>query len=157
MSDWYDKQACHTGNVQVWDRTNGRIYKISHRNSKKVVGIDLQKKTDAELVAYQLHENDWYVRHARRILQERAIPAGEILQALEKIQKEHKDDTKRLRAMWAYHVCCPNSLKELGTGADDPYFLDIAMRDESPAVRAWAVQLFTERTTIESLYKIGTL
>ena len=28
LIDWYDKQACHTGDAKIWDRTNGRIYKI---------------------------------------------------------------------------------------------------------------------------------
>src|SRR5213076_227434 len=67
-TDWYDKQICHTNNPEVWDRTNGRVYKISYQGTKKVTGLDLKKCTDEELVKYQLHENDWYVRHARRIL-----------------------------------------------------------------------------------------
>ncbi|HEY2908809.1 MAG TPA: PVC-type heme-binding CxxCH protein, partial [Gemmataceae bacterium] len=71
MSDWYDKQICHLPQPEKWDRTNGRIYKISYKGTKPVVGLDLQKCTDEELVKYQLHENQWYVRHARRILQER--------------------------------------------------------------------------------------
>ncbi|HXD85730.1 MAG TPA: PVC-type heme-binding CxxCH protein, partial [Urbifossiella sp.] len=72
MSDWYDKQICHLPQPEKWDRTNGRIYKISYKGTKPVIGLDLQKCTDEELVKYQLHENQWYVRHARRILQERA-------------------------------------------------------------------------------------
>ena len=34
--------------------------------------VDLTKLTDEELVELQLHRNDWHVRHARRMLQERA-------------------------------------------------------------------------------------
>ncbi len=26
--DWYDKNACHRGNAESWDRSNGRIYRI---------------------------------------------------------------------------------------------------------------------------------
>src|SRR5262245_19840921 len=72
LIDWYDKQACHLPQPEVWDRTNGRIYKISYRGTKPVAGIDLQKCTDAELARLQLSVSDWYVRHARRLLQERA-------------------------------------------------------------------------------------
>ena len=50
LIDWYDKQACHLNNPEVWDRTNGRIYKISYRGTKPVAGIDLQKVSDQELV-----------------------------------------------------------------------------------------------------------
>ncbi|HYE20525.1 MAG TPA: PVC-type heme-binding CxxCH protein [Tepidisphaeraceae bacterium] len=28
--DWYDKQACHLNKPEVWDRTNGRVYKIAY-------------------------------------------------------------------------------------------------------------------------------
>ena len=31
LIDWYDKQACHRNEPEIWDRTNGRIYKISYQ------------------------------------------------------------------------------------------------------------------------------
>src|SRR5262249_20346403 len=94
LIDWYDKQACHHGDVNIWDRSNGRIYKISYRGTKpkkggpkkgsdplnsrgqtpfsdKPVRVDLGKKSDQELVGLLLHKNEWYVRHARQLLQER--------------------------------------------------------------------------------------
>ena len=30
LIDWYDKNACHRVNPQIWDRTNGRVYKITY-------------------------------------------------------------------------------------------------------------------------------
>jgi len=45
LLDWYDKQICHTTNPEVWDRTNGRIYKISHKDAKPVKPFDLSKAT----------------------------------------------------------------------------------------------------------------
>src|SRR5262245_21670551 len=71
LIDWYDKQACHRNEPEIWDRTNGRIYKVSYRGTKPLAAVDLQMCTDEELVTYQSHANEWYVRHARRILQER--------------------------------------------------------------------------------------
>src|SRR5262249_25886586 len=85
LIDWYDKQACHTNDPKAFDRSNGRVYKICYRGTKPVQ-VDLQKCTDKELLEYQLHENDWYVRHARRILQERTTE--ERRQAEEKFKKE---------------------------------------------------------------------
>jgi len=139
--DWYDKQACHTGNVQVWDRSNGRIYKLSHRNAKPVVGIDLQKKSDLELVSYQLSENDWYVRHARRVLQERyqnqrLDSFGDLSNMLAKLM-EYKDDRQRLRALWVYHVCI-NDRPHRPAGPDLRVH---ALKDSSPFVRSWAVRI----------------
>jgi putative membrane-bound dehydrogenase-like protein len=149
--DWYDKQACHTGNVQVWDRSNGRIYKISHRGAKgeprgvSPRSIDLQKKTDMELVEYQLHENEWYVRHARRILQERKGGKDEVkvVNELRSILEQNKDETRRLRALWTYH----GIRGEFGEVAivGERTCLEIALADKTPIVRAWAIQLETER------------
>jgi putative membrane-bound dehydrogenase-like protein len=107
LIDWYDKQACHRPEPEIWDRTNGRIYKICYRGTKPVTGVDLSKKTDAELVELQLDKNEWYVRHARRLLQERAA-VGKLdpkaREALAKIAFEHDNDTRALRGLWALHV-----------------------------------------------------
>jgi putative membrane-bound dehydrogenase-like protein len=71
LIDWYDKQACHVGaNAKAWDRSNGRIYKICYRGTKWEP-VDLGKKTNEELATLLFHKNEWYVRHSRRILQER--------------------------------------------------------------------------------------
>ncbi len=105
--DWYDRQSCHHTDPNIWDRSNGRVYKICWKDAKPVKGIDLQKCTDAELVQHQLNENDWYVRHARRILQERAVkkPLDEkVREQLMTILKTDKNETNRLRALWALHV-----------------------------------------------------
>ena len=103
LIDWYDKQACHHKDERIWDRSNGRIYKICHKDAKPVK-VDLQKCTDKELVEYQLHENEWYVRHARRILQERAAEKNtdaDSKKMLVEIARNNKDETMRLRAWWA--------------------------------------------------------
>ncbi|HMO36251.1 MAG TPA: hypothetical protein PKA06_09420, partial [Gemmatales bacterium] len=77
LIDWYDQQACHRNEPEVWDRSNGRIFKISHRNTAgkqtdlQKLGGDLSKLEDKQLQALLQHENQWYVRHARRLLSER--------------------------------------------------------------------------------------
>jgi putative membrane-bound dehydrogenase-like protein len=132
LIDWYDKQACHSGDVKIWDRNNGRIYKICYRNTKPVQA-DLRKCTDQELVQYQLHANDWFVRHARRLLQERGgSPA--VQEALSRIAFGHPDETRRLRGLWALHATGRLSEKELSRGLDD----------KGAHVRAWTVQLALE-------------
>lgn len=150
LIDWYDKQACHRNEPEIWDRTNGRIFKISYKGAKAVVGIDLQKKSDLELAQYMVHENDWYVRHARRILQERMAATKEFnpvegmvrtgvtgfatqiaIAKLKEIATAHQDATRRLRGLWAL-----NSM-----GALDPELIGQALQDENEYVRAWAVRL----------------
>src|SRR5205085_12629581 len=111
LIDWYDKQACHRPEPEIWDRTNGLIYKVSYRGTKPVVGVDLQKCSDEELVKYQLHENEWYVRHARRILQERSAAfnrdaerSAKVRTALAEIAFKHPDEARQLRGVWALHA-----------------------------------------------------
>jgi hypothetical protein len=118
-------------------RTSGRIYKVTYGDPKPVKGLDLAKSTDLDLVAFQLHANDWYGRQARRLLQERAIAGGKMDEAhaaLRKILAENPDATRKLRAIWALHVTGGLAEKDL-----------VALLDhENEHVRAWAVRLLCE-------------
>jgi len=136
MIDWYDRNQCHHGQVDGHDRSNGRIFKISY-GKPQPVKVDLKKKSDHELVDLQLEKNDWYVRQARRILQERAAAKKlnrETRPALEKIAFRHADATRRLRGLWALHL----------TGGLSEEQLLHALHDDHPAVRGWAIQLACE-------------
>jgi putative membrane-bound dehydrogenase-like protein len=130
--DWYDKNQCHSANPDVHQKTLGRIFKISHENDRWVQ-VDLQQSTDDELVAMTLHQNDWYVRHARRILQERG-PNPRVHAGLKKILNENLDVTRRLRALWALHVT---------KGLNDQELTHL-LRDREETVRGWAVQVLAE-------------
>ncbi len=147
LIDWYDKQACHTGAVNVWDRSNGRVYKVCYRGAKWEK-VDLGKRSDAELVALQLHKNDWYVRHARRLLQERK-PKPAVHEALAKIAFEHADETRRLRGLWALHA----------TRGLTPDRAMKGLNDKGPHVRAWTIQLALEegKPAPELLKKMSAL
>ena len=130
--DWYDKNQCHSPNPEIHDKTLGRIFKVSYKDDKWVQ-VDLQQKSSAELVELQLHDNDWYVRHARRILQERG-PDPDVHAALKEILHENLDVTRRLRALWALH----------GTEGLTDRDLTALLQDEDENVRSWAIQLLVE-------------
>ncbi len=134
VNDWYDKVPCHQQR-EFTDRSNGRIYKIVYEGVKPV-SVDLARASDAELVEMQLNQNDWYVRHARRLLAERG-PKPEVHAALAKILRENPDETRKLRALWALH----------GTqGLTEPLALE-ALRSPLEYVRAWTIQLVCEDGT----------
>lgn len=132
LIDWYDKQQCHTGRPEDHDRSNGRIFKVVYGETK-TTQVDLQKLSNAELVQAQLNPNDWWVRHARRILQERG-PNPEVHAGLRKILAENADPTRRLRALWALHV----------TGGLTAENAAAALKNSDADVRAWAIQLLCE-------------
>jgi hypothetical protein len=130
--DWYDKNQCHSPNPDVHQKTMGRIFKISHETDKWVQ-VDLSKASDKDLVNYQLHTNEWYVRNARLILQERG-PNKQVHKALKKMLADNPDITRKLRAMWALHVTRGFTEKEL---------LQL-LAHENEYIRSWAIQLLAE-------------
>jgi putative membrane-bound dehydrogenase-like protein len=132
LIDWYDANQCHHGNAAGHDRTNGRIFKVSYKNAKPVKA-NLAAKSDAELIELLLNENDWYVRHARRILQERGVNPS-LHEPLAKLAFEHAESTRRLRGLWALHAVGGLSEERIGRG----------LTHADPYVRAWTIQLAFE-------------
>ena len=130
--DWYDKNQCHSTNPELHQKTLGRIFKISHA-SDRPVRVDLARLPSSELVAMQLHRNDWYVQHARRLLQERG-PDAAVHAGLKRLLAGQTDDTRRLRAIWALHV----------TGGLTEADLVALLDDASEYVRGWAITLLVE-------------
>lgn len=135
--DWYDQRLCHNPNIEVWDRTNGRIYRMAYVESYAPVQVDLARLDDHALVQLQLHKNDWYVRTARRLLHERAV-AGNMSPAVRdeliEVARNHPDASRRLRGLWA--------LFAVG-GMDDQFALEM-LQDTNEYVRAWTIQLVTD-------------
>jgi hypothetical protein len=131
--DWYDKNQCHSSNPDVHEKTLGRIYKISHVGDQPVQ-VNLATLSSEQLVDLQLHRNDWYVRHARRILQERG-PDPNVHERLKRMLRDNPDVTRKLRALWVLHVTHGLSERELQQLLDH----------ESEYVRSWAVYLLVER------------
>jgi putative membrane-bound dehydrogenase-like protein len=131
VSDWYDARACHQ--QKPHDRTNGRIYKLQHGTPKPWSG-DVAKMTDSELVAAQSSKNEWLVRHARRVLQERGAKS-EVHSALKAQLGDAKLDTpQKLRALWALHAT---------KGLDDKTAAGL-LGSKDEYLRAWTIQLICE-------------
>lgn len=145
--DWYDKNQCHSPNPDVHNKTMGRIFKITHEQDKWVK-VDLSKASDMELVKYQLHANEWYVRQARTILQERG-PNKKVHKALKEILAKNPDATRKLRALWTLHVT---------KGLNEKDLTDL-LANENEYVRSWAIQLLAENKTVspETLKRFGSL
>ena len=134
--DWYDRNQCHHHDSKTHDRGNGRIFKILYGNSVHVP-VNLSVHSDTKLVELLLHNNEWFVRHARRLLQERFVKgslAQETPSLLQKALAAATSTRTRLRALWGMHA--------VGISSDD-VLLEI-LSDADPAVRGWAIQLAAE-------------
>jgi putative membrane-bound dehydrogenase-like protein len=148
LIDWYDRNACHRVTPEIWDRTNGRIYKITYQTRELPKHLDLSKLSDPELVELQTHRNDWFVRTARRILQERGgSPA--VHAALVKLLETHPSVPVQLRALWALHAT---------GGLTQPLGLKLLNHPEE-YLRAWVIQLALEEKppSPEFLARLGEL
>jgi putative membrane-bound dehydrogenase-like protein len=137
VSDWSDTGECHsTRNTR---RHTGRIFRIAYGTPERR-DVNLAQLSNDELVELQSHRNDWFVRHARRLLQERAA-AGDNMTAVREMLRalfDHSSTTPRkLRALWALHVAGGLSESTLLEQLDDG--------DEH--IRTWAIQLLTEGRT----------
>ena len=131
--DWYDKNQCHSTNPDLHQKTLGRIFKISHEKDRWWTRVNLGELSSEQLVALQVHRNDWYVRHARRILQERG-PDAKVHAGLKRILHENPDVTRQLRALWALHV----------TGGLTENDLLALLGHASEYLRSWAVYLLVD-------------
>lgn len=153
MIDWYDKNQCHHGNNEAHDRTNGRIFKITYGKaepSKGAARLDLAALSDRELEKLVFHSNEWYSRHARRLMHERASRARAAGTDAGLLGKQTKDrlvdpqqlkeaDTQtRLRSLWAYHLVRP----------EDSAMLRNLLQDAHPELRAWSLRLLFDGQSV---------
>src|SRR5205085_10030679 len=74
VADWYDQRTAHPDPDAEWDRSNGRIYRISAAGSKPAAVPDIRHLTTPQLIALLGSPNDWLVRKARRLLADRRDP-----------------------------------------------------------------------------------
>ncbi|HEY2413159.1 MAG TPA: PVC-type heme-binding CxxCH protein [Pirellulaceae bacterium] len=134
LTDWSDLGECH--DRDGIHRSSGRIYKISW-GAPRYVAVDLAAKSNQELVDLQQNPNEWFVRHARRLLQER-YAAGQSMQEvharLQDICAKQTDTRHRLRAMWALYV----------TGGTNTDWLLKQLKCDDQHIQSWAIRLLMD-------------
>ncbi len=145
IADWSDTGECHDNDGI--HRSSGRIYKVVYKtkaankadvSARGAAAPDLAKLSDSQLVDLQLHPNDWHVRHARRLLQERSSDGkigADVRKSLLDIYDTNQDVTRRLRAMWCLYV----------TGQIDQRWLVDQLDDTNEHIRVWAIKLLVDR------------
>ena len=154
MTDWVDTQHCHSPHDEKWDRTNGRIYRMSYSDAYQPVQVDLAAMSDLELAELHAHSNEWYVRTARRLLQHRAAEGeidAEAVDCLNTQLAEGTDCVSVLRALWTLH-----GMNALTAGQ-----IEQALSHSDDRVRSWAVLLAFDnpaesQLSIDDLAKLAT-
>ena len=151
LIDWSDTGECHERDAHGAHHDSGRIFKITYGTPKRVTGLPLSAASNEELVRRQLHENDWHVRTARRLLQERSAAGAdmtEVARQLRAMFREQEDVRRKLRALWTLYAI----------GQADRDFLAEQLNHESDQVRLWAVRLLVDRAPLpDALPKLADL
>jgi len=141
LIDWYDERACHWNDPEVWDRSNGRLYRVRYGEHTPWQG-NLRELKNAELVALHGQDDAWFVRQARLLLAERAArrdaaASGDVFRIRSQLQAFFDisvDQRPQLNTLWSLHAT---------GGLDEDMQLHVlALQDEF--LRAWTIQLGAE-------------
>lgn len=142
--DWYDQQHCHNPNDQRWDRGNGRVYRVAYAKDYHPIRVDLGQESDAGLLRLLAHRNEWHVRMARRLLQERgargALQSGTVETLRAGVVDTGLAAGLRLRYLWALHAVGGLRLSQA----------ERLLRDADEQLRGWTVQLLAEQSLTDA-------
>ena len=128
FADWYDIRLTHLDPRDTWDKSNGRIYRLTRPGAPRIPAFDLAKLSSDDLAGFLTHSNRWFRQQALRIFGDRRDPA--IVPKLTRLL-ESQTGQPALEALWAVN---------LSSGFSD----SLALRQLShadPFVRLWTVRL----------------
>lgn len=136
FSDWYDRQKCHARQPEIWDRTNGRLYRVRYegwRPWRETPGLWTPDST----LELQLQEKAWLSRMARRKAAEQSQAIREngalVARAIGLVEKGGPAETV-LRVLW--WLRCAG----VDYAPDQKVF-----QNADPYVRFWDIQLKAEK------------
>ncbi len=138
VSDFYDQRTAHPDPDANWDRTNGRIYKITAEDGSPTEAIDIGKLSTDELVGLLAHANHWYRVRARLELARRQDPSAN--DRLRTMATQTENNQLALEGIWALHAT---------GGFDDRLALELLKRPY-PYVSYWAIRLVGDQKVASS-------
>ncbi|WP_395749133.1 PVC-type heme-binding CxxCH protein [Prosthecobacter sp.] len=138
--DWTDTQHCHNPEDEKWDRSNGRIYRISWKPTYQRAKTELDQSSELSLLLECMKPNAWHWRTAMRLLAEKSavqpIRPIDPDKSMAKSIRDHASDAYVLRLLWITH----------GIDQLTEEMLQAALQRSDDIVRSWAIQLATEET-----------
>ncbi|MCI0747578.1 MAG: c-type cytochrome, partial [Verrucomicrobia subdivision 3 bacterium] len=144
LADWYDIRLSHVDPRDNWDKSNGRIYRLTSKNLSPDSTVqrfndstnhDLATASNDDLIATLSHANKWWRHQAQRILADRADKS--LAPKLSELTFASTGQTA-LEALWATHA---------SGGFDDAFALR-ALGHSDEHVRAWTVRLLGDRKRV---------
>jgi putative membrane-bound dehydrogenase-like protein len=130
--DWTDTQHCHNPDDEKWDRSNGRLYRISWKETYRPVKVDLGKVQKTILMDCVFSNNDWHARTAIRLWHERRAEVRN-MPNFSSLASQEENRILALPALWVMNNAVPG-------------WAGSQLKHKDEIVRAWAIQLATEET-----------
>jgi putative membrane-bound dehydrogenase-like protein len=159
--DWTDTQHCHNPDDEKWDRSNGRIYRISWKETYKPRKAGFDSADEFSLLFGCLSPNGWRFRTSMKLLAEKAAnkslrpidPDGSIAKSIQSKSERlawPQDDFSILKLIWASNAA----------GQLSPTMIAAALSRDSDIARSWTIQLATEeagksKLSSETLLKLA--
>jgi putative membrane-bound dehydrogenase-like protein len=135
IADWCDIRLSHLNPEDNWDKTTGRIYRLSAKGTSPVKPFDLSSMSSDQLIGFLSHPNKWFREQAKRVLADRRDST--IVPALKKLVENNRGQLA-LEALWAVN---------LSGGWEDGFALrQLSHPDEY--VRCWTVRLLGDTKTV---------
>tara|TARA_R110002096_G_scaffold316010_14_gene510413 strand:- start:1456 stop:4398 length:2943 start_codon:yes stop_codon:yes gene_type:complete len=137
ISDWTDLGECHDRDGV--HRSSGRIFKMTYgKPALSRESLAMLQGSDEMLVQLHLHENEWFPRKARRLLQERKFLDGknvaEAIDALRKLANSNQRSQIRIRALLTLHAL----------DAVPDATIRALLKEDDEHLRKWAVRLVVD-------------
>jgi putative membrane-bound dehydrogenase-like protein len=144
--DWCDPRASHVDPVDNWEKTSGRIYRVSERGAPArrdplltqheelelrapSPRFDLAKLPSNALVNQLTNRNDWFRRAAREQLAARRDP--NVIPRLRAQTLQHTNHALALQSLWSLHA----------SGGFDEASAPALLAHPHAPVRVWTVRL----------------
>ena len=134
--DWHDQRTAHPDPDADWDKSNGRIYRISPDGMKLATHANPRDLKSAELLQWLQSTNNWKVRRARQELTRRQDRGVEptLLGWLEN-PPENQPQLAR-DALWTLYSI--GSWQQLH--ARDSEFSQKLLQHDDPVIRTWTIR-----------------
>lgn len=143
IADWHDARMAHPDPDAQWDRSNGRIYRITSIDGPgRVEPVDMSKLDDRSLLDLCKSGNQWQVRRARLELVRRYAnmltpelgPPPSLIETLRHMALAHDDPQGALEAFWTWTSIAP----KIASVSDSDWSKLLASPNE--AIRRWSVR-----------------
>jgi len=136
IADWSDVGECHENDGV--HRTSGRIYKITYGELQSAPAHDLHQLSSMELVEVIKSANEWPVRQARRLLQERQAQGEDLTAVVAALRSESEKESnipQKLRYLYAQHAA----------GGTTTEWLKVQLLHTDEHIRVAALRLLSEQ------------